>query len=135
MFKVRFVTPKGLYEEDSDVSLLNIVTPDGQRGLLSNHVPIVMPLVVSKLTIVRKSSRTDFAITRGMLHFQDNVATVLVDAVERKIAIDIPRAKRAKEKALTVLEQENTDWDNERAKYALEKANNRLMVAGVELDE
>ena len=135
MFKVRFVTPKGLYEEDSDVNLLNVVTPDGQRGLLSNHVPIVMPLVVSKLTLVRKNSRTDFAITRGMLHFQDNVATVLVDAIERKVAIDVPRAKKAKEQALNMLQQENTEWDRERAKYALEKANNRLMVAGVELGE
>jgi len=132
MFKVRFVTPKGLFEEDNDVSLLNIVTPDGQRGLLSNHMPIVMMLVVSKLTLVRGKSRTDYAITRGMLYFQDNVATVLVDAVERKVAIDVPRAQKAKEKAQRMLQEDVSELELERVRYSLEKANNRLRVAGVE---
>ena len=132
MFKVRFVTPTGLYEEDSDVTLLNINTPDGQRGILSDHMPIVMMLVVSKLTVVRGKARTDYAISRGMVYFQDNMATVLVDSVERKVAIDIPRAQRAKERALKALEEPLEDWEVERMKYSLERANNRLKIAGVD---
>ena len=134
MFRVRLMTPKGLYEETRDVTLLNVVTPDGHRGVLSNHMPIVMMLVVSKMTIVHGSRRTDYAITRGMLYFKDNMATVLVDAVERKVTIDVARAKRAKAKALRMLNEDVSEWELERARYSLEKANNRLRTAGA-IDE
>jgi len=134
MFRVRLMTPKGLYEETRDVTLLNVVTPDGHRGVLSNHMPIVMMLVVSKMTIVHGSRRTDYAITRGMLYFKDNMATVLVDAVERKVTIDVARAKRAKAKALRMLNEDVSEWELERASYSLEKANNRLRIAGA-IDE
>ena len=130
MFRVRLITPKGLYEETKNVTLLNVVTLDGQRGLLSNHMPIVMMLVVSKLTIVHGKSRVDYAITRGMLYFKDNLAIVLVDAIESKVTIDVARAIKAKEKALRMLNEEVSEWELNRARYSLEKANNRLKVAG-----
>lgn len=128
MFKVKIITPTGLYKED-EATLLNIVTTEGQRGLLSNHMPLVTMLVVSKMTIVNDKVRDDYAIGGGMLYFADNVATVLVDSIEQKDDIDVERALAAKERAEERLKKED-NFDQKRAQVALEKAINRIKVSG-----
>lgn len=129
MFKVRIVTPSGLYDEIDGVTLLNVVTTEGQRGILSNHMPIVLMLVVSKMTIVKDKERNEYAISNGLLYFEDNLATLLIDSIEHKSDIDVERALEAKDRAeQRLLKEANTD--QQRAQIALEKAINRLKVAG-----
>ena len=98
MFTLKIITPKGLYKE-TETSILNVVTTEGQRGILTNHMPIVAMLKISRMSTVEANNRVEYALGGGMLYFKDNVATILTDSCESQDEIDIERAQRAKERA------------------------------------
>ena len=127
MFKVEFYTPEGLYKT-VDADLLNVVTNDGQRGILPNHMPIVAPLVISKLEVRLNNKSEYYAISNGVLNFKDNLAKVIIETIEDKDSIDIERAEAAKQRALERLNSNNPSIDIERARIALNKALNRIDI-------
>ncbi len=127
MFKVEFYTPEGLYKT-VDADLLNVVTNDGQRGILPNHMPIVAPLVISKLEVRLNNKSEYYAISNGVLNFKDNLAKVIVETIEDKNSIDLQRAEAAKQRALDRLNSNNPSIDIERARIALNKALNRIDI-------
>ena len=128
MFSVKIITPTGLYKE-VETSILNVVTTDGARGVLTNHVPLVTMLKISKMSTVENNIREEYAINSGMLYFKDNLATILTDSCEHSSEIDVERALAAKERAENRLAHpENIDV--RRAEAALSRALNRLNVSG-----
>jgi len=129
MINLKIVTPHGTYKETS-TSILNVNTIDGERGLLSNHVPTVLMLKISKMSTVENNERQEYAIGGGMLYFKDNVATLLVDSIESKNEIDVDRALRAEDRANANLKSNDPNIDMKRAKSALARSMNRLSVAG-----
>ena len=128
MFTVRIVTPRGLYRE-LKTSILNVVSTEGQLGILRNHMPLVAILMISMLTTVEEVGRHRYAISGGTLYFKDNVATIMTDAVERSDEIDIERAQRAKQRAEERLKTEAEEQDLVRAQIALQRALNRINIA------
>lgn len=127
MFKVRVVTPNGLYKV-FDTEILNVETTEGHIGILKNHMPIVAILVISTMTTQESDGRHSYAIAGGTLYFQNNIATLLADAIERSDEIDVERAKHAKERAEKLIEQKE-GIDVKRAEVALKKAINRIKIA------
>lgn len=126
----RFITPHGIYKE-LDASIINIVTTDGHRGVLPNHVPIVAMLKISILTLVTNGERQEYTVSGGLFYFRNNNADILTDSIENKAEIDINRAKRAKERAERRLaKSDDPNVDYKRAEIALEKALNRLKITG-----
>ena len=85
MFKVKIITPQGVYGE-ADASILNVRTTDGMRGILSNHMPLVTMLVDGEMTVGndQANTRVNYHTGQGILYFHDNLATVLVDSIEEK---------------------------------------------------
>lgn len=128
-FSVRIVTPKGVYKT-LKTEILNVVSTNGQLGILANHMPIVASLTISSFTTVESDGRHTYAISGGILYFNDNLATLLTDAIERSDEIDVARAKLAKEKAEALLAAQETEEDDlKKAEVALKRAINRLKVA------
>lgn len=127
--KCRIVTPSGLYKE-TECSILNVKTIDGQRGILSNHMPLVTMLEIGGMNYVSDKGREEFAVAGGMLYFQDNVATLLVNAIESKDEIDLARALSAKQRAEERLAHKDSNLDIKRAELALKRAINRISVKG-----
>lgn len=128
MFNVKIITPQGLYKE-VETSILNVVTTDGARGVLTNHVPLVCMLTVSKMSTIENNERQEYAVNGGMLYFKDNEATILTDTCEHSSEIDVERAIQAKQRAEERLKRkENVDL--QRAELALKRAMNRINVAG-----
>jgi F-type H+-transporting ATPase subunit epsilon len=128
MFTVRIVTPRGLYRE-FNTSILNVVSTEGQLGILRNHMPLVAILMISMLTKVEEDGRHRYAISGGTLYFKDNVATIMTDAVERSDEIDIERAQRAKQRAEERIKTIAEEQDLIRAQIALQRALNRINTA------
>ncbi len=128
MFTVRFVTPRGLYRQ-VNTNILNVVTTEGQMGILTNHMPLVAIITISMLTTEEQDGRKQYAISGGTLFFKDNVATILTDAVERSDEIDITRALQAKERAERRLKGLKEDQDIKRAQVSLQRAINRINIA------
>lgn len=129
MIHCRIVTPKGVYKE-MDASIINIVTTDGERGILPNHMPLVTMLKIGKMTAEETTGRQEYAVAGGLFYFRDNLAEILTDAVESKEEIDVERAESAKQRAEKRLAANNPNLDIQRARIALEKALNRLSVSG-----
>ncbi|MBQ1531238.1 MAG: ATP synthase F1 subunit epsilon [Solobacterium sp.] len=129
MIHCRIVTPKGVYKE-MDASIINIVTTDGERGILPNHMPLVTMLKIGKMTTEETDGRQEYAVAGGLFYFRDNLAEILTDAVESKEEIDVERAESARQRAERRLASNNPNYDIQRARIALEKALNRLSVSG-----
>lgn len=127
MFKVRVVTPRGLYKV-LEVEILNVETTEGQIGILANHMPIVAMLTISSMTTTEYDGRHTYAISGGTLYFQNNFATVLANTIERSDEIDLERAEQARKRAESLLSQ-SEGVDTKRAEVALKRAINRIRTA------
>ncbi len=125
MITCEIVTPNGLYKT-FETSILNVVTIDGERGILPKHTPLVTMLQVSKLSSVENGVKKEYAISGGLLYFENDVAKILTDSIEAKEDIDLERALRAKQRASEHLKKAGSDIL--RAEIALKKALNRIKV-------
>ena len=127
MIQVKIITVNGTYKI-CDATILNVVTTNGQMGILTNHMPLVAMLQISKLSFDTDNQREEYAIAGGMLYFNNNVATILVDTIESPSDIDVERATKAKLRAEKLLSENSDKIDVNRAEIALKKALNRLSL-------
>ena len=124
---VRIITPLGLYRE-FDTPYLNFQTTDGDRGILPNHMPLVTSLRIGKMSSEENGVRNLYAVSGGLLYFNNNIAEILTDSIENKEEIDAERAKSAKQRAEERLSGKHENVDQKRAELALARALNRLNV-------
>ena len=127
MFLVKVITPQAKVRL-INTSILNIVTPSGEMGLLSHHMPIITMIKISKMSTIEESGRKAYAVAGGVLFYKDNEATLLAEAVESQEEIDLERALAAKERAEQRLSSSSPDIDIKRAQIALSKALNRIRL-------
>ena len=127
MIDVKIITPTGLYKT-AQVTQINARSVEGEFGLLSNHVPMVVMLAVSRLTLMDANGKKDYAISGGMLHFANYVGRILTETIDGEEEIDLERAKKAMERAKKRLESKESDINMRRAEIALQKAINRINV-------
>ena len=129
-FKVEIYTPYGKYLV-TDCDYLSVKTGMGMIGILPNHAPLISTLEISKLVIKNGGKEDSYAITGGVIHIKkDHTVVLLVDSIESKDEIDVPRALEAKERAMERLSASSDEIDVIRAKAALSRALNRLEVSG-----
>lgn len=126
---VKIITPTGLYKQCQAIQI-NARSVEGEFGLLSNHMPMVAMLEISKLEIVDENDSKEYAISGGMLHFANNEVRILTDAIEGEEEIDLARAEKAKARAEKRLASQQTEVNMRRAEVALRKAINRMNVKG-----
>ena len=129
MFTVKIVTPDAPIRT-FETTQLNIVTPQGEMGPLSNHMPLVTMLNISIMSADHKGERERYTVAGGVLFFKNNEATIMSDAVEHEGEIDFARAEHAKLRAEEKLKSKDPDIDAKRAQIALLKALNRIGLGG-----
>ena len=125
MFTVELVTYKGVYRTVTAQSI-NLPTPDGRRGILPNHMPIMLPLSIGVVSILEESGRKRYTCSEGVFYFENNKGTLLADSIEDVDAIDIDRAKAAEAKAREKIRSSDNDLDIDKAQIALLKDINRI---------
>ena len=126
-FRLKIVTPKGIYKE-ADIEILNIRTTAGQTGILAGHLPLASGIQVSELNYVENGQRYKYAISGGFVYVNETETTVIANAIESQEEIDLRRAEEAKQRAEQRLNSKNPDIDLIRAEIALRKAINRISV-------
>ncbi|NTW91335.1 MAG: ATP synthase F1 subunit epsilon [Erysipelotrichaceae bacterium] len=127
MFNVKIVTPEAPVRS-FESEQINIVTPNGEMGILSNHMPLVTMLNISIMSSILNGNRERYSIAGGVLFFKNNEATILSDAVEHEGDIDLARAEHAKQRAEERLRSKDPEIDAKRAQIALLKALNRIDI-------
>ncbi|MFO7622933.1 MAG: ATP synthase F1 subunit epsilon [Anaerolineales bacterium] len=118
-----------VFEGDADI----IVVPgvNGEMGILPHHAPLLSNLGFGILKIRHQGEEEVFAISGGVIEVQPTIVTVLADAAENVMEIDISRAEQAKRRAEKILQEgPPTDADAyEAIEKQLRKSNLRLQAA------
>lgn len=94
-FSVKFITHKGQYKQIV-TNKLNVPALDGRRGILSNHMPVIMPIVPGVIETNEDGKLHHYIISNGMLYFENNDATIASDFVIDESEINIERIKERK---------------------------------------
>jgi len=129
LFDLEIITPhKVLYK--AKIRHVRLPGSEGYFGVLAGHEPFVTTLTTGEIKIDLENGETKyFAATGGMVEVLPNITTILVESAEEASEIDVERAIYAKERAERRLIEKPEDVDLERAKHALERAINRLKVS------
>ncbi|TWI59795.1 F0F1 ATP synthase subunit epsilon [Halalkalibacter nanhaiisediminis] len=127
---VNVVTPDGKVY-DGDVDMVSVRTVEGELGILPRHIPLVAPLTVGAVRLKKGSTVEKVAVSGGFVEVRPDQVTILAEAAELPSAIDVDRARQAKERAEQRLNAVQKDGiDQKRAELALKRAINRLDVTG-----
>jgi F-type H+-transporting ATPase subunit epsilon len=110
-----------------DANFVVARSEDGEIGILPGHAPFLGVLKHSKLKVEAEDGAVIvFAVHSGFIEVKDNRVSVLARSAEIASDIDVARARNQAEQARQRLQQEADDED---AKWALARAEARLMAA------
>ena len=117
-FKLKIVTPSGIYQE-VEVNQLNLRTTAGQVGILAHHMPLASGIEISEMSYIIDKQRHIFAIGGGFIYVNDDETKIIANSIESKEA-----KRRAEQRIKEVTEK----TDLLRAEIALKKAITRINV-------
>ena len=101
---------KTVFQGDVDVVVLPGIA--GEMGILPHHAPVLTILKYGVIKIRQNGKEELFTVAGGMAEVQPDIVTILADAAENILDIDVTRAKAAKkraEDALAKLKPEDHD--------------------------
>ena len=75
------ITPAGTALE-RDVSYVNLPTPEGSVGILTNHAPMFCALGKGKLKCRSGEGETQIAVNGGVARVENNELTVLTEEAQ-----------------------------------------------------
>ncbi|AZN38596.1 F0F1 ATP synthase subunit epsilon [Paenibacillus albus] len=128
-FLLEIVTPeRKAYAQD--VNMIIVKGSEGELGILPNHIPMVTPLKIAPVTIKRDRSEEVIAVNGGFLEIRKDKVVILAESAELPGDIDVARAESAKQRAEQRLNGKRDEYDHVRAELALQRALNRIGVAG-----
>ena len=108
----------------------------GEFGVLSGHTPFMTSLKTGTIHYRDENGKDQYVfVSGGFAEALPDQVTVLAESAERMEDIDMERAKAALERAENRLAQDKTkeDIDFARARAALERALVRLKLAGTSM--
>ena len=116
-----------VFQGDVDIVILPGVA--GEMGILPHHAPTLTILKYGVIKIRRQGKEELFSVAGGMAEVQPEVVTVLADAAENVLEIDVTRAQAAKKRAEDALAGLKPEEDQDaylRMEAALRRSNLRL---------
>lgn len=127
---MEIVTPeKVMVSQDVDM----VVAPGsfGEFGVLEGHISFLSGIVPGELRYASDEQTEYLVVTNGFAEVSNDNVSILVDAAEKAQDIDVERAKRAIERANERLAKDRGEEgiDFVRAEAALKRAITRMKVA------
>jgi len=102
----------------------------GYLGLLPGHAPLFSELAVGELSYTREGQTQSIALAKGFVEISNDKVRVLADVAEPAADIDLDRAKEALQRAEERISTGGADLDFTRAQAALARAATRIAIAG-----
>lgn len=128
LFDVEFVTYRGL-SKMIQTDKLNIPAIDGRRTILSNHMPVMIPIEVGVIETSKDGVLGHYAVSDGIVYFENNKATVVCDVIEDISNVDLEYYENRIEDAKKKLEIARNDTDVMKANIQLARATNVINAA------
>jgi F-type H+-transporting ATPase subunit epsilon len=127
-FKLEVVTPDKIVVDEE---VQSVVAPGvlGEFGVLIGHTPFLSSLAVGTLHYKDAGDQERLVfINSGFAEVLPNKVTILAESAERRRDIDSERAKAALQRAQQRLAEQKTDLDLPRAEAAIARAIQRLKI-------
>ena len=103
----------------------------GEFGVLWGHTPFFSTLGIGEVMYRNGNEKRYIAVSWGFAEVLGDKVTILAEIAELDTEIDVDRAKRKKEEAEAKLKSMGAEHkDYLKVKASLDKAMNRMMVAG-----
>lgn len=128
-FRTNFITYLGTYRS-IETEKLNIPTSEGRRTILSNHMPIMIPMGIGVIETLEDGKLHHYIVNNGVLYFENNVAEIVADNIVDVNEIDIERSKSALIKYEEALNKAKRENERIRAKEKLDIA--KVMIKAAE---
>ena len=129
-FMLEIVTPERSFFQ-GEVDRVIVRGVEGEMAILKNRAPIITPLAIGKIRILKDGEERVAAAVNGYISVDKEKTTIITDSAEWPDEIDVERAREAKERAERRLRERSEGLDIDRAELALRRALNRLDVAGI----
>ena len=127
LFTLKIVTPDRVFYQ-GEVSMVEFNTTEGEIGVLKGHVPTTVIISPGILTITGAEETKEAALHAGFAEILQNEVVILAEIIEWPEEIDEERAKRARERAEERLRTKAPETDILRAETALQRAMARIHV-------
>jgi len=129
-FKLEIITPRKVVYS-GDVESFSAPGVIGNFQVLVNHAPLLAHISVGEVKL-RDAVGSDirYATSGGFVEVSNNHAVLLAETAELPEEIDVNRAQAARDRAQKRIEEHPAGTDVDRARMALYRAVNRLLVAG-----
>ena len=127
-FATKLITYRGIYKT-INTAKLNVPCIDGRRTILSNHMPIILPLDNGVIETDEDGKLKHYAVSEGILYFEDNKATVVCDVIEDIETVDVAYYEKRLEDAKKQLNEARADIDIKKATIKLTRATNVIDAA------
>lgn len=127
-FNLQIVTPDKLFF-DEEVEMIVVRTTEGDVGILKNHTNYVAPLDIGVLKIKKDGNFREATLAGGFIQVDKEKTTIVTEAAEWPMDIDMERAKKAKERAEAIINRKISDLEMDMAEVKLRKAINRIRAA------
>ena len=125
LFKVDFITYEGVYRT-IETEKLNIPTTEGRRTILSNHMPIIIPLSIGVIETANGNEVSQYAVNNGVLYFKNNVAEIVADSVIDVEDIKIDEILKEKAEAEEKIRKARREYEKIRSIHKIDVANNLI---------
>ncbi|MGB9799250.1 MAG: F0F1 ATP synthase subunit epsilon [Thermanaerothrix sp.] len=86
-----------VFSGDADIVILPGV--EGEMGILPNHAPLLTALRYGIIVVRKQGEEQYFTVAGGVAEVQPDQVTVLADAAENVMEINVQRAEAAKRRA------------------------------------
>ncbi|OUQ68529.1 ATP synthase F1 subunit epsilon [Eubacterium sp. An11] len=131
-FRLEIISPDRIFYTNN-VTMVEYNTVDGEVGVYAEHIPMTQIIAPGRLTITEENGQKTAALLSGFVEITPEKVTILAEAVEWPQNIDVARARRARQRAQQILEQETDERETALAEAALARALVRLDT--VEMNE
>lgn len=127
-FRLLVNTPDRVFYSD-DVTMVELVTSEGEIGIYAEHIPLTSVLVPCVMSIHEDGDIKKAAVHGGIIEILKDKVTVLAEVAEWPDEIDVNRANEAKLRAERRLASKDSGIDTVRAEAALKRSLARLNAA------
>ena len=83
-FKLKIITPQGIYQE-VEIDQINLDTTAGQIGILAHHIPLASGVKVSQMNYIIDGKRTYFSVAGGFIYVNETETTLIANAIGTQI--------------------------------------------------
>jgi F-type H+-transporting ATPase subunit epsilon len=128
MLTLDIVTPEKKILSEDQVSIITVMTTEGEIGVLPHHVPLYAKLQPGELKYKKDGHDHYVAIHGGFIEVTPTKVTILADDAVRAEDISEELAEQARLRAEELMAQKVTDADFVHAEAAMRRALLELKV-------